>query len=261
VRARFIADRGWGEAEPVRVAFHRRDERLAMAAGEDEVLLWFEHDLYDQLQLVQLLDWFSLAARRPRRLTLICQAVYVANQTPDAARAAYEARAEVPPAAWILAQRIWAAFRAADPRGLAALLGQDTGDLPFAGAAIRRFLEEYPWSRDGLARTERQALQAVRDQPGADARGVFGSPAMREDPAYLGDASFFRYLDDLRREPFALLENGGGGLRLTRTGDDVLGGRADRVRLRGMERWYGGVRMTGGNVWRWRPETASIEPE
>jgi hypothetical protein len=48
---------------------------------------------------------------------------------------------------------------------------------------------------------------------------------------------------------------------LSRVGEDVLDGRADRVRLRGLERWCGGVRLTGGNLWRWNPESALIEPE
>jgi hypothetical protein len=30
------------------------------ARGEDEIVLWFEHDLYDQLQLLQLLDWLAV---------------------------------------------------------------------------------------------------------------------------------------------------------------------------------------------------------
>jgi hypothetical protein len=258
VRARFIADCDWGPAEEVLEAFRRRDERLAAAAGEDEVLLWFEHDLYDQLQLLQVLDWFATPARRPRRLTLICRAAYVSHEPADALLAALEAREAVGPAELRLARQVWTAFRASDPNALAALLAEDTSDLPFAGAALRRFLEEYPWVTDGLARTERQALTAARDNPGSAPGDLFVSAAMREEPRYLGDWSFFRYLDGLRRGPLPLLfEEPSGGLTLTRVGEDVLAGRADRVRLRGVERWYGGVRMTGGNVWRWNPETGS----
>lgn len=41
-----------------------RDAVLRTYAGHDEVVLLFEHDLYDQLQLNQLLD--SFATIRPR---------------------------------------------------------------------------------------------------------------------------------------------------------------------------------------------------
>ncbi len=37
----------------------------------DEVVLWFEHDLFDQLLLVRLLDWFSARDLGLTRLSLI----------------------------------------------------------------------------------------------------------------------------------------------------------------------------------------------
>src|SRR5687767_9453549 len=59
VRAEFLASAGAGAPEAVRRDFAERDRTLMAAAREDEVVLWFEHDLYDQLQLIQLLDWFA----------------------------------------------------------------------------------------------------------------------------------------------------------------------------------------------------------
>jgi hypothetical protein len=56
-RARFVAARGWaGEADAL-AELEQRDERLARAlATGEEIVLWFETDLYDVLQLVQVLD-------------------------------------------------------------------------------------------------------------------------------------------------------------------------------------------------------------
>jgi hypothetical protein len=33
--------------------------RLSICTITKRSYLWFEHDLYDQLQLIQILDWFS----------------------------------------------------------------------------------------------------------------------------------------------------------------------------------------------------------
>src|SRR5262249_18538276 len=45
----------------------------ALAAGRDgDYVLWFEADLYDQLQLVQILAALSALEVAPERLTLIC---------------------------------------------------------------------------------------------------------------------------------------------------------------------------------------------
>src|SRR5438067_1253428 len=50
---------GYGDYDSLRAEFASRDTTLAGFRDHEEVVLWFEHDLYDQLQLLQILDWFS----------------------------------------------------------------------------------------------------------------------------------------------------------------------------------------------------------
>ena len=57
VRARYLAGPGFDAAEVER-DFQLRDEHLRGATQYDRIVLWFEHDLLDQLQILQLLDWF-----------------------------------------------------------------------------------------------------------------------------------------------------------------------------------------------------------
>src|SRR5207247_1139589 len=71
VRARALADFGWGSYSRIRQRFSTRDRTLEGFREHDETVLWFEHDLYDQLQLVQLLDWFSQQDLGGARLSLI----------------------------------------------------------------------------------------------------------------------------------------------------------------------------------------------
>src|SRR4051812_6652016 len=54
VRARFLAGAGSTDAAAAEADMARRDEAIATASGE--IVLWFESDLYDQLQLLQVLD-------------------------------------------------------------------------------------------------------------------------------------------------------------------------------------------------------------
>jgi hypothetical protein len=43
-----------------------------------------------------------------------------------------------------------------------------------------------------------------------------------------------------------------GTIGLTDAGRAVLGGQADRVQLCGIDRWFGGVHVSGrGPAWRW----------
>ena len=59
VRARFLADCGWAPYEQALADLGTRDVALASFREHDETVLWFEPDLYDQLQLLQVLDWFA----------------------------------------------------------------------------------------------------------------------------------------------------------------------------------------------------------
>src|SRR5262249_29216421 len=56
LRARFLAGCGWGEGDAIEAEMEQRDQALAdaVAAGH-HIVLWFEQDVLDQLQLLQVL--------------------------------------------------------------------------------------------------------------------------------------------------------------------------------------------------------------
>lgn len=258
VRARFIADRGWGSFESVLADFRRRDARLRQSHDDEEVVLWFEHDLYDQLQLIQVLDWFGAPLRRPTRLSLICHARFVSLCSDDELRRDFEARHPVKNEQLGLGADAWAAVRTPTPESVIDLLNTDTNALPFLHSALLRFLEELP-ARDGLARSERQLLAAVA--AGAATVGeAFRRAQAFETATYLGDASFERYAARLMRGPVPLLRAEDEALALTEAGRAVLEEREDRIRINGIHRWWGGVRLTSESLWRWDAEKQALRP-
>ena len=70
VRADFIIDRGWGSPQAIKQGFQERDQQLQAFRQYAKVILWFEHDLYDQLQILQILDWFSTQSLGTTQLRL-----------------------------------------------------------------------------------------------------------------------------------------------------------------------------------------------
>src|SRR5258708_16946765 len=52
--------------------FRLRDEHFASASRYREITLWFEHDLLDQLQILQILDRLAGAELAGTRLSMIC---------------------------------------------------------------------------------------------------------------------------------------------------------------------------------------------
>jgi hypothetical protein len=88
-----------------------------------------------------------------------------------------------------------------------------------------------------------------------------------EERVFLGDLSFHRLLRELAAPPRPLLrlETAGGSspralrLALTASGREVLAGRDDWVRMRGIDRWLGGVHLAGAeSPWRWNSETGRL---
>ena len=253
VRAAWLAGEG---VAPAGVAEEIAARDRALEEAHDEVVLWFEHDLYDQLQLIQLLDWFAEHGRGAR-LSLINPAEYLGMASPERLAAWFAERKPVTPAQLDLGAHAWAAFRAPDPTEVQRVMEGDTAALPFLAAALRRHLEQFPSVRDGLGRTERQILEAV-DGGAATIRDAFVEHNRREDPVWLGDTSFLGYVDALAAGPRPLLLHTpapsriDGRLELTPTARDVLAAREDRVRANGIDRWLGGVHLRGREAaWRW----------
>ena len=260
VRAQALASFGWGNYEDMRADFATRDQALEASSSQDEVILWFEHDLYDQLQLLQLLDWFAVHDRNGAKLNLIqvdsypgVKPFYGLGQLsgPQLARL-FPTRKPVVSAQLSAAREAWQAFRAGDPTALVQLAQEEVPVLPFLAPALRRFLEEYPWAGDGLSRTERQVLQAAGS--GLRRRQDIYFESSKQEAVPWGDGSVYPRISGLAAGPNpALVEVQKNDYAITDAGQRLLQGKADWIDLRGgVDTWLGGVHLTGSQAqWRW----------
>jgi hypothetical protein len=256
LRAHFIAEAYGRPEEEVSNAFEQRDATLRSFHDHEELVLWFEHDLFDQLQLLQVLAWLSDKARGGTRISLIQTDSYLGRMSPNELSEWFPKRVSVTDEQLRLAAEAWNAFTAPNPAGLIRIHKSDTSALPHLGAALRRLCEQYPWERDGLSRTERQILKVVSE--GASTMGAaFRADQRLEDPQFMSDATYARQLRDLGacRNPLLHVDEHGTlmkiTLRLTAAGRNVLDGRADQIALNGVDRWIGGVHLSAGSLWRW----------
>jgi hypothetical protein len=232
--------------------FAARDQALAASAG-DGALLAFDHNLVNQLQLAQLLDWF---AGQPGAgpLTLVLLPSFAAAGPAELA-AAFEARAPAGRDLLDLGAAAWAAFRAPDPTALEAVLPACERLLPPLAAALRRHLEQFPATGDGLARSERQALATLAAAPGSQATltELMHAQIAAEPLPFLGDTWLLTHLARLGtgQAPLVSAAGPGGPWALTAAGAEVLAGRADRAELVAIDHWLGGVHLHGRPAWRW----------
>ena len=80
-----------------------------------------------------------------------------------------------------------------------------------------------------------------------------------EDAYYISDTSHAELAETLATTAPPLLTSSMQFPSLTQDGRDVLEGRADRVVLCGIDRWFGGVHLQGHSVpWRWDGERGRV---
>ncbi len=273
-RARFLAQSGYDDYDECLARLTGWDRALEGFRRHDEVVLWFEHDLFDQLHLCRLLSWFS--ARDPgfTRITLVQAGDYLGRMQPHQLADLWDGRQPVTAAQKEVAHAAWNAFCAPLPAPLEALATDtDTSPLPYLAAALIRHLEEFPACGDGLSRTERQAVQAAaaagEPVPFGD---LFRAVQAMEERIFMPDLSFLRRLQDLAAGPRPLLrleaQGEGGPTRrtpsvvVTGAGRGVLAGREDWIEIRGgIDRWLGGVHLCGRfAAWRWDRTRRRLAP-
>jgi hypothetical protein len=268
IRADYLAYRGWGDAGAIREDFARRDAQMRGLARFSEITLWFEHDLYDQLQLLQILDFLGGENGIAGRCSLIQAGSFIGGETPHRLRNHLKLKQPVSETQLALGQAAWDAFRSPSPERWAALLRYDTAPLPFLRAAILRHLDEYPGAANGLTRTESLVLTAVQAGVRTPLE-LFAYFQENEEMPFMGDWSFFSILDALAGGAAPLMIGLRGGpfspyftaeqrenylasaLRLTGLGGTIIGGRKDAVDFRRLDKWLGGVHLRNGHCWRW----------
>lgn len=271
VRAKFLNSVSMGSLDLLRDSFHVRDTLIARASEFDEIILWFEHDLYDQLQILQILSYLKSIgvnnqAGLHTQVSMICidqfpgiEPFYGLGQlNADQMKTLVGSQLTVSPQQFDLAFLAWRAFTDSSPLGLLEILQLDTSALPFLKSAVRRFLQEYPAIYNGLSRTEEQILRLV-DEGVEKPYRLFAANQELEEAVYLGDWSYWQYIYGLCNGGSPLLSIMSGGefvfppqendrekfrnqrLTLTDTGRAVLAGEAHWLELHEIDKWLGGV--------------------
>lgn len=275
IRAGYLAQRFDLEFAAIRAEFGARDAILRSHARFDNIAVWLEHDLYDQLQLIQILDFFC-GEGRGDGLSLVQADDFLGQQTPASIRRFAVREQKIGPELLSAGRQAFAAVAAATPETVFAAEGS-WPLLPHLGPALDRFLQELPAPGSGLTRSEATALELIAEfkvAPGA----LFREALRREEAAFMGDWSFFRILDDLAFAAEPLVSGLSGrfpaaadgpeaasylaaALDLTPLGRAVLAGESDHIAINGVDRWWGGTRLSGADCWRYdRQEDALLPP-
>jgi Domain of unknown function (DUF1835) len=279
-RARFLAEAYELKLDKAERDLREQESWLRESSEHDETILWFEHDLFCQVNLIYLLDWFSQHSIGARKLSLICIDEFVGvddfrglgQLSGEQLASLFQDRHEVSESELSLAAKAWAAYRSPNPEDVLRLIEGDTSAMPFLEHALRRHLSRFPSRINGLGRIERKALDLT-------SKGVIAFKSLfpkfaSDEPDYgLGDLQFWSVLQLLGSAKEPLMRVSGldvnktgiksinylnASLELTEVGRAVLAGERDFVEVNGIDRWLGGVHLVGGRVWRWDDDRGTL---
>jgi hypothetical protein len=250
---------------------HNEERALAACAEHYErIVLWMEHDCFDQLILARVLAHFAVSSR-PRVLELVgvnhfpgrgvdgmpLRFIGLGQLPREALRLLWDRRREVTREQLELGLKTFEALRLDDPRPLATLMRTESPVLPDIGTALHRFLQELPSARDGLSLTERLILQVLCEGPISINR-LFGLLTYQRDPLFFATDLFLLWtIERMQAVEQPVFTRSGARvfrdeLAITDMGRAVASGARDWLSLRPPPRWVGGVRIqSGARVWRW----------
>ncbi|OLE48580.1 MAG: hypothetical protein AUI36_20950, partial [Cyanobacteria bacterium 13_1_40CM_2_61_4] len=259
LRAMFLCEEYDLKLDDCKSDLLKQEATLQRFSEHDETVLWFEHDLFCQINLIYLLDWFSKQSLDKPRLSLICIDEFsgvkdfrgLGQLTGEQLASLFDGRHEVTEQELRLASRAWAGYCSANPEAIERLLEEGSSALPFLESALRRHLARFPSTTNGLGRIENQALEFISD--GAKSfKSLFVRFAAAEPVYGLGDLQLWSELKRLARcrEPLINVTGVDGVNRfneasfdLTDTGGAVLAEERDFIEINGIDIWLGGVHL------------------
>lgn len=266
-RVEHLSSLGWTTVEAGKNAFRERDRFVSDAASFDRVELWFEHDLYDQLQLIQIVSELGRNPRIRGKVWLNQFDDYIGTVRKSVLKSATGNSIQLSDEAFLDARMAWDSFRDPSPWALQDLLKRDIC-LPKLMPALLRLVEEYPDTDSGLPRSYRQALEEISNGA-TKPMDLFKLCQEREEAIYLGDSSFWILLQRMSSGRVPLIRtqsgrqfqpmkmDGSNGRKfklqrfeLTEAGAHVLSGAKDWADLGPEPFWLGGVELFGKIDWR-----------
>lgn len=243
-----------------------QEQRLARFRDYDEVVLWFEHDLFDQTMLCCLLHWFSRQPHGRTKLSLLCIGSFPGKPDFRGLGELSVQQMQTLSGTWQpisreeleLGAAVWEAYCAPDPLTLTQLLDGDTSKLPFVRDAFRFHLSRFPSVANGLGIVEQWTLERVNDGV-SDRMDLFREISVRTTWLGMGDTQFWSILRRLSQGRNPLLNEEENRISLTDRGLNVMRGQEDALRSGIGNYWLGGVHVDEDSGYRWDPDSGKLK--
>ena len=174
----------------------------------ERVVLWYEHDSYDQLSKAYVLAHLTelnlkdtvVECIQIDRFPGVKKFIGIGqpSQTPEAMFALWPQRKPLTPAMIAFGARCWQAFTADDPTTLWKMTQEFEAPLPLMQIAMKCVLMELPWTGNGLSLTEHLALNILAEEGSMRPGAIFNLLMTELEPLpFLGDIMLLSILGPL----------------------------------------------------------------
>ena len=290
IRSEFICSQ-YFTTMSIESALQGADDRynnLEKAKKYEEVILWFDACMFDQTLMIHLIDKLATIDLGKTKLSLVCAGEFpgfdlfngFAELNSVQMASLMDFRHEISPAEIKLAGAAWRAFTSDNPSDIETLIAGDCSALPYLANALKRFLQKYPFTRNGLNRTQNQIMNAVSDGA-VTLMEIFTAVSGMEERPFMGDTSFWQIIHDLAvvhipvlkvtgpesldkiskvdREALTSKELRKWEISITDAGKKVMNNEEDFIELNGIDCWLGGVHLRGcDSQWRWDEQNEKL---
>lgn len=253
-------------------SFAERDETIARLDLDGDVVVWYGPNRQESLMLFSLLHFLDPAiVRNGRVLQIRCPKWGPTVYPADELAKFFDLRQVVGIEFLEAARAGWAAYTRPEPTELNAFVCRLREQRDPLACVFDWILEEYPSLHNGLSRLEEDMLRRVGE--GESIVRVIAN-SMGEGADRIGDGMLFermwRFLEDEssvieligRRELASITSPRDfvmSRVRLTDFGRRLFSADADYVSANGLDRWVGGVDLTGKSTqWRYDAEIRQV---
>ncbi|MFT5737818.1 MAG: hypothetical protein ACI9SG_002168 [Maribacter sp.] len=194
---------------------------------QDEIVLWFEYDLFCQVNMLAVISWL-LANRKYAQISLVCSGkeddsdkMHTLNELSDAQLLnLYKSKKVLSQDDTEYADYVWQLYCSNNPMRLENLTDFENYQFAYLGDAIKSHLQRFPSITNGLNHMENNILSLAINKKPSSRKDLLNTILENQGNLGFGDTQYDRAITRLK--PLFTAFN---PVRLTKKGKEILDGK------------------------------------
>nr|WP_299345465.1 DUF1835 domain-containing protein [Allomuricauda sp.] len=210
---------------------------------QDQIVLWFEYDLFCQINMLAVLSWLK-THRRHAEISLVCSGkedetdrLYGLNELSDEKLfSLYKNKVTLTQDDIEFADYVWQLYCSDNPMRLENIITHDSFQFNYLSEALKVHLKRFPTIKNGLNELENKVLWTADNEKPQSKRELLGKLLTNQGYYGFGDTQYERIFTSLRP-----LFNSVNPIKLTKKGKEVLSNKMNYYsHMRDNQQYLGG---------------------